>query len=833
MKLNKKISLLLLFLLSLQLLSQQSEYSNYYLFAIDIQSKNSGIDVANLKMILVDEEEKPYVESVSKSETKTKTQKLDTLFFWKNETLRKGKGTKPLFQQNFYHLGTYFIVVFHLENSKLEDPLKQPIYQLKIENAINEPFGLSLEKQVYHLPLQKAIEICVNEITEDSPLTKPIKSLDGKNFEPILIDLDTQDEIKLAEDTRKDEPKYIVRFEYKEEKGIEEGMDEYLLNYAKIFDSQTGKLHQEIYIPSISKSISKESKNIVKFIDFYERGLNEAKDFSVQIESWRDLKNKVSREKTNFYIFNLQTKKYDLDTTLSNYDDVFYYLPLKKMRRYDYQTTEKSRTVYTYQLENKKWILIDRNETLFQAEPPKIKYSAKNCIIYKENYHFLPLKAIIGNNSKILVKDTFWLYNACDDTVFISKVQSASRDFFSVNQTLLPKQNTPLVFNGILEANSFDFTTSNFNCRLTLNENFTLVFEISVPRVSNNAKVYYRSDSTIQYAIANREKSRFSNAVFTYENGNLRSRGIVQDKDTSLKVGHWMFFKEGSNIYDPEFIHDITYSKSISLSAFDEKQGYLHNRFKIKIFEKGNWKNPITESIDNSVRFFITEKADSILAYTDSTSYAFAINYKKIHSDVSKEIYLLKPKERSLKIGYYEIPFQLIKDQYTIVLNYSCMRSRSTLSHKLVDSCFAELQKTYPGILPVWVSKHQRGVNLESLSDEEKKKVLLQLTNDSCIAFVCQLFTVVNQTRLGFCDNRVYADIDIEDEEDFKRKARKIGFVDVSIDSGNNRFWLTHESKLIDDRFFEDFKKLTKHPLVKGAFLNTHAEAELDNGLKH
>ena len=33
------------------------------------------------------------------------------------------------------------------------------------------------------------------------------------------------------------------------------------------------------------------------FIDFYDRDIKEAKDFSVQIDTWRDLDNKVVREK--------------------------------------------------------------------------------------------------------------------------------------------------------------------------------------------------------------------------------------------------------------------------------------------------------------------------------------------------------------------------------------------------------------------------------------------------------------------------------------------------------------------------------------------------------
>ena len=830
---KKNFSTLLFYFAVTFVFSQQCGYHNYFVFAVNINTKAIKGNFSNLKIYLVDEQEKPYLENVSYFQDGQWKNRYDTLFFWENELEKNEAGKSPLFRQKFYHLGDCHVVVFHLDKVKLKDPITHPIYRIKIEKEKNNLNDFSEGSQIFHLPIQKAIRICGNEITDASALTKPITTIDGKKFKPILINLDNPEETKAVDVERKDELQYVVRFEYRTMQGIDEGFDQYLLTEAKIYDNNTAKLQQEIYIPSISKSISKESKNIVKFIDFYERGIQEAKDFSVLIESWRDLENKVSREKNNFYIFNLKTKKYELDTSLSNYNDVFYYQPLKKMRRYDYETTEKSRTVYTFQLENKKWVLIDKNETLFRADPPKIKYSAKSCIFFRENFHYLPLKAMIGNNTKILVKDTFWLYNACEDTVFISKVESPSRDFFKINQTLLPKQNTPLVFNGTLEANSYDFTTSHFNCKLTLNENFPIVFEIIVPTISNNAMVYYRSDSTILYAVANRENSRFANSVFTYLNGTLRARGIVQDKDTSLKVGNWMFFKENSTIYDPGFIYDILYSKSISLCAFDEKLGYLHNRFKVKIFEKGIWKNPVTESIDNSVRFFITEKTDSILAYTDSTRYSFAINYKKTPNEIRKEIYLLDPKEKSLKIGHYEMPFNLIKDQYTIVLKYNFPNPKNHTTFELVDSCFTVLKKQYPQILLLNVSKNQKGINLINLSAEEKSKILMQLNKDTCIAFVCQLFTTTPKGAIRYCNNKIYTEIDINDPEDFKRKARKMGFVDVSIDISGNRFWITHKNKLIDEEFFNDYKKLTQHPLVLSASPNMYSEPELENKLGH
>lgn len=810
-------------LIGTKLFSQQCGYDNYYLFVLDVHQKNSSYKLPNLKMYLVDEQEKPVLASVTYLENQQWNYRSDTLFFWEHAKLKKEAGTSPLFRQKFFNVGDYYVVAFRLKKSVLQDPENYPIYKVKIESDLNSRTN---ESMIVHLPLQKAIRICNNGITANFPLTKPVQTIVGKKFVPIDIVLNQQKEAMEVE-APKDELRYTVRFDYQTLSALYEGTNEYLLNGARIYNTQTGKLHQEIYIPRISKSPWKESKNIVKFIDFYNRGIKEAKDFSVQIESWRDLEIKAYKQKLNYYIFNATTRKYELDTTLSNYNDVFYYEPLKTMRRFDFEMTAKSRIVYTYQLEKKRWVLIDTNETLFVAPPPKIKYPSTNCIAVDEKSHTLPLKAVIGNPANLLVKDTFWLTNMCQDTLYITKVQSSTRDFFSVNQTLLPGQRTPLIFNGILTSNTFDFNINQFFCTLTLTDGSLLGLSIMIPTISNNATVYYRKDSTIHYAVANRPKARFLNAVFTYPNGQIKVKGTVQDKDTTLKMGNWLYFKEGTNEST-----EITYSKSISLSAFDDNNSFHHNKFKVKVLEEGVWKQPVMDEDSYQLTFYLTSKTDSIVAYTDSTSYGFALPYKELPVYLTKQFYLLKPNERTLKIGYYEMPFSVVKDQYAIILNYGYFTSPNKTMYQLTDSFIAALQKQYPKITTVWISKNQRGINLQNLEFETKRDVLQQLTRDSSVAFVCQIFLIGRLQSIGYCNNRVYADIDIQDPEKFRQKALKLGFSNIEIANSNNRFWLTYPGKLLDEGFYEAFDRLTKEKLVFSAFFNSYYEHEVDNNEK-
>ncbi|MCU0322833.1 MAG: hypothetical protein MUE72_10475, partial [Chitinophagaceae bacterium] len=638
--------------------AQQCGYDFYYLFVVNVHTKNTKFKLNNFKMYLVDESDKPYTAEVSYLENKQWKHKKDTLFFWDNSKAKIQVGTRPLLRQKFYRVGDYYIVAFHLKGSEVRDPLKYPLYKLKIEQDNSQLNGINFPTQTFNLPLGKAVNICHNHLYSDFHYQQPVTSYNNQPFKPIDIVLNEQEnQPGVVENEPKNELQYTVRFNYQTIPAISEN-EEYILNTAKIYNVQTGKLHQEIYIPRISKSPFKESKNIVDFIDFYDRDIKEAKDFSVQIEYCRDLENKVERTKTNFYIFNTQTKKYELDNDLSNYNDVFYYTPLKKMRRYDYVTTNEFKTVFTYQLENKKWVLIDKNETLFKPNPPTRELSIKECIYVKENAHTLPLKAVIGTNAKITVTDTLWIYNTSNKTIEISKVQSSNRDFFSINQTLLPQSKNPLVFNGTLISNSFDFTIKNFNCMLTFSDGYILGLGVVVPTISNNCTVYYNADSSINYAIGNPYNSRFATAVFTFPDGSLRAKGTVQDKDTSLKVGKWDYYKQ-----DTWGIDEIVYSKSVTLSPVNEN--YYNNRikFKINILENNEWKEPIIETVNYGLHFYITPETDSIKAFTDTTNYTFALPYKKLPNDIIKQVYLLKPNEPTLLVNGIRMPFYFYENE--------------------------------------------------------------------------------------------------------------------------------------------------------------------------
>lgn len=838
--LKKKLIVITAFiiLITKNISAQQCGYDFYYLFVVNVHTKNNTNKVPNLTMYLVDENEKPITAEVLYNENALKKHgdehgkwkhKTDTLFFWDNQFAKKKSGEKPLLSQKFNRVGDHYIVAFHLKGNEVKDPEKYPLYKLKIEGKNDEIAGLHFPTQTFNLPLAKAVNICHNHLYSDFDYQQPVTNYGNQVFKPIDIILnETTEQFGIVEAEPKNELKYTVRFDYKTIPAISENK-EYILNTAKIYNVQTGKLHQEIFIPRISKSYLKESRDIVDFIDFYNRGITEAKDFSVQIEIWRDLENKVAREKTNFYIFNVQTKKYELDTALSNYNDVFYYAPLKKMRRYDYVTTDVSKTVFTFQLDNKKWVLVDKNETFFKPNPPTRELSTKECIYVKENSHTLPLKAVIGTSAKVMVTDTLWIYNTSNKTIEISKVQSTTRDFFSINQTLLPHSKNPLIFNGTLINNSFDFTTNHYNCTLTFSDGYMLGLGVIVPTISNNCTVYYNADSTIKYAIGNPYNSRFATAIFTFPDGSLRAKGKVQDKDTTKRVGYWQYYKQ-----DSWGMEEKVYSKSVTLSTLNESYYNDRTKFKINILENNTWKEPVIETANYGLCFYITPETDSIKAFTDSTSYTFALPYKKLYNDIIKQVYLLKPNEPTLVVNGIRMPFYFYENEIDLKFNYQYFKD--VYPTKVLDIYFEKLVKLFPTIKYVVVSEHTdnfkmhrdvsivKGINIEALTTKERNLFFDYLNQDTTVAYVSHYFSLGQKNSKIACNNKVYAEINIEDKDDFKNKAKRLGFIDMRQDVGYYKYFLTYKSKIIDKAFFEAFEKLTQEPKIVMAGLNTYIQ---------
>jgi hypothetical protein len=307
----------------------------------------------------------------------------------------------------------------------------------------------------------------------------------------------------------------------------------------------------------------------------------------------------------------------------------------------------------------------------------------------------------------------------------------------------------------------------------------------------------------------------------------MSAMGLVQDGDTSLKAGKWQYFETGD-----WKIREVIYSKAITMSVMNQLLNDDSRDFSIKVLENGSWREPVIDEESRGRCIYITEKTDSIIAFRDRLSYGFRLPYQEIRDNIQMQFYLLKPGERTLKIGYYKTPFKTIKDSYVIIPDYSLIKDKNKTTDQITDSMIAKLQKQYPELMPIYISKRMRGISLQGMGANEKRKLLLQLEGDKTIQFVCRLFAITDREVPTYCNNSVYVELKGNDPEPLRKAAAELGFVDLRADIGSNRYWLSYKSKMIDEGFFDAYRRLTETPWVLSAYFNTYMDAEPDSRVR-
>lgn len=428
------------------------------------------------------------------------------------------------------------------------------------------------------------------------------------------------------------------------------------------------------------------------------------------------------------------------------------------------------------------------------------------CLKFEKKSSQLPLQIISENNKSIEVIDTFWITNNCEDTLTVSNLTSATKNFFTLEDRLIPHKKTPLIFKGIIHFdNDYAFNINFFNCTINISDGGIYAVEIKVPVSYKTIKSIYGHDGSLKYVLSGKIDSRFSTILYLYPSGQLKIKGQVIDQDTNLKVGNWLYFKEGTINSS-----DIIYSKSISLSAKDENDKRNHNQFSVKIKENGQWKEAITDKTKNDLRLFVNPKTDSILAYSDSLNFGLKINYNKLRKYENIEFYLLKNGERTLKIKNIETPFEIKKDQYIIKLNLNYIDTPGRNLKNILDSFIIDIQNQYPEVLKISINNNEKGIDLSRLNDLEKNKLIKRLKSDTKVLFVCQIFYLNRNLKLAmYCEPIIKVSIDDRNEIKLKLLARKYGFKKTEIDSGNNFYLLTYKTKFLDEEFFSNYKSLS------------------------
>jgi hypothetical protein len=509
------------------------------------------------------------------------------------------------------------------------------------------------------------------------------------------------------------------------------------------------------------------------------------------------------------------------------YDDYNLFTINIPQQKKAYELTPTAKINQTYEMREQQRVLSDSHPALPQRPLAPVKSEASACIWAAEKYHSLPLQVLEGIGTSKIISDSFLLHNYCNDSIPIVEVVTDHPGLFSISRTLVPKQNTFLKFNGSVTHTGASFTAKSYICYLVFANRTTLSFTIEFTLVGNNCRILYNTDGTVAGAIEPSVKTRYTKAILAKPDGRFRASGSIQDGDTTLKVGNWQYAENENGV-----LTERVYSKAISMYIMNQLKVDNSMDFDINVLENGSWKKHLIEDAGGGRLIYITEATDSILAFSKGLEYRFAVAYDELPHHSTKLFYLLQPGERSLKIGYYATAFSTVANQYALIPDYSILTGRTKSTPQLIDSIIGSLQDQYPTLGKVVVSKNMRAISLQGLTAKEQHLLMKQLKQNKGIAYVCQLFSITDRQVVTYCKNNVYVELDGNNTAGLQDAALQLGFSNMQADVGSNRYWFTYKSKLLDESFFEAFKKLTECPLVKSVFFNHYVEAEIDYGLK-
>ncbi len=452
----------------------------------------------------------------------------------------------------------------------------------------------------------------------------------------------------------------------------------------------------------------------------------------------------------------------------------------------------------------------------------------KDFLSSQNQNHTYPLTDVSGTNRKLTIRDTFYIYNRYREAIHIKNVLTQNGGKADIAKKLPSLKETPLYFEVTIYNNGEDFRHFNYTIGLELEDNSYFFCGVSVPAVGNNTRVFYKADGLIDYTIAQQPDTRFTTAIFTFPDGHIRARGMVQDMDTTKKMGKWEYYTQGRWQLDT-----IAHTKELMVSAWNQLNNYDGTKFpfRLKLRENGVWKEPIMEERAAGKRFFYPPATDSVVAYTDSLSYGFGVSFKDMPTTSNRQFYLLKPGERTLKVGLYRVPFGTMDDTYALIIYPEGNITPKRTYQFVEDSFYTALHKQFPKLAQVVINKHQRGIYTGSLTNNEKQNLMTWLQKNRMVNYICQIYTTTHEKRQAYCNNRVYVHINGYKTDELKKYALDLGFMFSGVDGfSSNNYWFTYKSRLIDEEFFAAYKKLTEHPVVNAVYPSNYGYAEPDDG---
>jgi hypothetical protein len=480
-----------------------------------------------------------------------------------------------------------------------------------------------------------------------------------------------------------------------------------------------------------------------------------------------------------------------------------------------------------------KWEFFESKESKRYVQPSAGNETTKRtmtdaqCIWFKDDYHILPLQVpSYSSPSSVIVRDTFIIYNQCNESIKIKNVRSENREAFKLEQTLAPQSKNYIYYEETLYPNSnYEMLTKTLN--LELNNGIYKSVSIKIPLVSSTGyttTLNRNRDNSIEQIVLQNNGLPYETEINTYASGKLRDMGKRMKNNPDQRVGKWQRFNDRGIS-----ISDTIYSKLIAFKPMNFNN-YKPINFKIKIRENGIWKEPFSWTENTEKFFYVFNGTDSVVAFTDSSSHSYSIPYSTMPEYAIFQFYFLKQNQPYLLISGTKYPFYLTKDVYVLRWDYSNVKfNRNNRVDDFEDSLLLRLKNRFPKMQIVTIWSKLNGIDVSQMSNIEKENLLRVLKTDSAIRIICQVFNLAEYSKSTFCDNSIFMQFkNATSFEEAKKIGKEFGFTCERIGMQSNNFEFRYQSNMVNEKFFTSYNSFCEHEKVMYGSLNSYMQVELD-----
>lgn len=820
--------------------AQQCGYENKNAFVLNVHIAGSKQKIEGLKIYLTDENDRPYTftaTSVISDEPYRDFSYQDTCLFWSNTNNKKTKArkNKDHFRQ-FERAEDNYMVIFRESPDFANNPMQAPVYKARIVDVDGEANGGFFPTRYIYLPYIKSLNICYNDFHHSWDNKKKITTVDGQPYSPIDIALTTTGGHKVDMPDNEIPERMAFRLHYDT---IQPAKDDW---HGTLYNIRQVDIYDLKYLTPIQKIKKTKAFNIyenllhdaIEYIDFYNDNPNNIKDFRYLIYQKEEKRLNATITKHLHYTFNEKRRRFEPDPLLNNYENVFYN-PIKKlMGRIEYTATPNSFIQKIYLLINRKWTYQETIETKRYVPvtigDTKVKRTAKDeaCIQFRnEEWAKLYPVTFAKNvtNSSIHIKDTFRLHNICSDKIEIKNATSDHLNSFSFSKTMGPNSINYIYFDEVIYPHAnFEFITRSL--RIEFKDGSTKFVYFFMPLViKERATLFYDDNNRISSFTIPSFPDYTVMEIQLHANGKMKAMGKRMKDDAAKNVEDWRHFDSlGKSLFPI-----ITYTKTVTLQPQIVDQETPVS-FKIKVRENGKWIVPTTTYADNNRTFYIFEKTDSIVAYTDSTAQGFSIDFDKLANSTIFQFYFLKADDPFLLIGGVKTPFSLSDHQYVLKWNYD--KNANIYSPSSDDTLLNRMVRKIPGAKIIYHSRYVKGIDLSALSAKQRSQVLNVWLLDNNIQYICQMFGLSKSSINFHCNNMVTCRFKQgTPPEEVLTIAAALGFKRYSSFSSSDGELQSFifNSKLIDQHFFKQFNALCQHPKVVYGHINQYMHISIDD----